>query len=133
MPKWDIEPGGVSDVLSRVNDALGALERHVGGYGEDLGGAAKSSGALVSGGASEGGQSPVTGLVAAALVEFVEGTAKEVQFIGARAAQSVTGAMVATAAYETGDLEIAAEVQRSAASVIDPVLEWSTPPTGGSL
>ncbi|MFE0131720.1 DUF6507 family protein [Streptomyces sp. NPDC059037] len=133
MPKWDIEPGGVNDVLSRVNDVLGALDRHVGGYGEDLGGAAKWSGALVSGDADGGGQSPVTGLVAAALVDFAEGTAEEVQFIGARAGQSVTGAMLATAAYEAGDLEIAAEVQRSAASVVDPVLERPIPLTRGSL
>ncbi|MGV9880020.1 DUF6507 family protein [Streptomyces sp. NPDC003006] len=132
MPKWDIEPGGVSHVLSRVNDVLGALEQHVGGYGEDLGGAAKWSGALVSGDVG-GGQGPVGGLVASALVEFAEGTAEEVQFIGARAGQSVSGAMLATAAYEAGDLEIAAEVQRSAASVVDPVLEWPTPPTRGSL
>ncbi|MEU3742906.1 DUF6507 family protein [Streptomyces sp. NPDC032198] len=133
MPKWDIEPGGVNLVLSHVNDVLGALDRHVGGYGEDLGGAAKWSGSLVSGDAGGGGQSPVGGLVASALVEFAEGTAEEVQFIGARAGQSVNGAMLATAAYEAGDLEIAAEIQQSAASVVDPVLERPTPLTRGSL
>lgn len=132
MPKWDIEPGGVNLVLSHVNDVLGALDRHVGGYGEDLGGAAKWSGALVSGEASGGG-SPVGGLVASALVEFAEGTAEEVQFIGARAGQSVNGAALATAAYEAGDLEIAAEIQQSAASVVDPVLERPSPLTRGSL
>jgi hypothetical protein len=133
MPKWDIEPGGVNHVLSRVNDVLGALDQHVGGYGEDMGGAAKWSGSLVSGEAGGGGQSPVAGLVASALVEFAEGTAEEVQFIGARAGQSVSGAMLATAAYEAGDLEIAAEIQHSAASVVDPVLERPTPLTRGSL
>lgn len=132
MPKWDIEPGGVNLVLSHVNDVLGALDRHVGGYGEDLGGAAKWSGALVSGEAGGGG-SPVGGLVASALVEFAEGTTEEVEFIGARAGQSVNGAMLATAAYEAGDLEIAAELQRSAASVVDPILERPTPLTRGSL
>lgn len=133
MPKWDIEPGGVNDVLSRVNDVLGALERHVGGYGEDLG--APRSGPVPSYRETPhgGGQSPVTGLVAAALVDFAEGTTEEVQFIGARAGQSVTGAMLATAAYEAGDLEIAAEIQQSAASVVDPVLERPTPLTRGSL
>ncbi|MFI8880233.1 DUF6507 family protein [Streptomyces sp. NPDC055243] len=133
MPKWDIEPGGVKLVLSHVNDVLGTLDRHVGEYGEDLGGAAKWSGALVSGGADGGGQSPVGGLVAAALVEFAEGTAEDLEFIGVRAGQSVNGAMLATAAYEAGDLEIAAELQRSAASVVDPILERPTPLTRGSL
>ncbi|WP_232626668.1 DUF6507 family protein [Streptomyces alfalfae] len=133
MPKWDIEPGGVNHVLSRVNDALGALERHVGGYGEDLAGAAKWSGALVSGEAEGGGQSPVGGLVASALVEFVEGTAEEVRFIGARAGRSVQGAVLATAAYEAGDLEMAAETQHRANSVIDPGLERPVPFRQGLL
>ncbi|CAM5240538.1 ESX-1 secretion-associated protein OS=Streptomyces alboniger OX=132473 GN=CP975_10235 PE=4 SV=1 [Streptomyces alboniger] len=133
MPKWDIEPGGVNHVLSRVNDALGALERHVGGYGEDLGGAAKCSGALISGEVGGGGQSPVRGLVASALVEFVEGTAEEVRFIGTRAGQSINGARLATAAYEMGDLEMAAELQHRANSVIDPFLERPTPLGQGLL
>ncbi|MEU1116303.1 MULTISPECIES: DUF6507 family protein [unclassified Streptomyces] len=132
MPKWDIEPGGVGHVLSHVNDVLGALERHIGEYGKDLAGAAKCSGSLVSG-EGGGGKGPATGLVASALVEFVEGTAEEVQFIGVRAGRSVTGAVLATAAYETGDLEIAAQIQQSASSVIAPELERTGPYTLGAL
>jgi hypothetical protein len=59
-------------------------------------------------------------LVAAALAEFMEGTADELKFIGVRIGKSVNGAVEATVAYRDGDLEMAAEVQRRAAGLVRP-------------
>ncbi|MGH4029271.1 DUF6507 family protein [Actinomycetota bacterium Odt1-20B] len=122
MPNWDIEPGGVRRVTSHVTDVLDALAELEGAYGKNMAGSAASAGVLVSG-TEGGGSSRATGLVAAALVEFIEGTAEEMKFIGERAGKSVTGALLATAAYETGDLHMAATIQGEAANIIDPTLD----------
>ena len=59
-------------------------------------------------------------MVAAALAEFMEGTAEELKFIGERVGKSVNGAVEATVAYRDGDLEMAAEAQHRAAGLIRP-------------
>ncbi|MEV2189821.1 DUF6507 family protein [Streptomyces phaeochromogenes] len=119
MTRWDISPSGVGVVVSHVGDVMGVLDEIVQAYSGDLEGAATSAGTLAPGGASGEGAGQ-TGLVAAALAEFVEGTASELQFIGVRMGKSVTGAVEATTAYQTGDLEMAAEVQQRAAAVVEP-------------
>ncbi|WP_344396327.1 DUF6507 family protein [Streptomyces vastus] len=119
MTAWDITPSGVGVVVSRVGDVMGVLDEIVQAYSGDLQGAATSAGTLAPGGASGEGAGQ-TGLVAAALAEFIEGTAEELQFIGERMGKSVNGAVEATAAYQSGDLEMAALLQQRAASVVEP-------------
>ncbi|MEV0225238.1 DUF6507 family protein [Streptomyces sp. NPDC050704] len=119
MTSWDITPSGVGVVVSHVGDVMGVLDEIVQAYSGDLEGAATSAGTLAPGGASGDGKGQ-TGLVAAALAEFVEGTASELQFIGVRMSKSLTGAVEATTAYQTGDLEMAALLQQRAAAVVEP-------------
>ncbi|WP_406167606.1 DUF6507 family protein [Streptomyces sp. NBC_00996] len=121
MPKWDIDPAGVGVVISRVGDVMTVLDEIIQAYGTDLEGAATAAGTLASG--DTGGNAPVAGLVGAALVEFVEGTASELQFVGTRTSKSVNGAIQATLAYEAGDLEMAAHVQHEAAGLVDATLD----------
>ncbi|MFF1738936.1 MULTISPECIES: DUF6507 family protein [Streptomyces] len=127
MSGWDITPSGVGVVVSHVGDAMGVLDEILQGYSDDLEGAATSAGTLAPGGASGEGKGQ-GGLVAAALAEFVEGTAGELQFIGVRMGKSVTGAVEATTAYASGDLEMAAEVQHRAAGLVEPDM-----PTGWTM
>ncbi|MEU7584297.1 DUF6507 family protein [Streptomyces sp. NPDC041068] len=133
MPKWDIDPAGVGVVTSRVGDVLDALDKIVKTYGEELEGAAKTSGTVAPGGASAGGEGGPMGLVASALTEFIAGTAQELQFIGARAGKSINGAINATAAYRMGDLEMAAHTQQQAAAIIDADLDMPGGLTRGHL
>ncbi|MFF7376404.1 DUF6507 family protein [Streptomyces massasporeus] len=119
MPAWDISPSGVQSVVSNVGDVMKVLDDIVQAYSDDVQGAATSAGTLAPGGAS-GEHKGQTGLVAAALAEFMEGTADELNFIGERVGKSVNGAVEATVAYRDGDLEMAAEVQQRAAGLIRP-------------
>lgn len=119
MPAWDISPSGVQSVVSNVGDVMKVLDEIVQAYSGDVEGAATSAGTLAPGGAG-GEHKGQTGLVAAALAEFMEGTADELKFIGERVGKSVNGAVEATVAYRDGDLEMAAEVQRRAAGLIRP-------------
>ncbi|MFF5841278.1 DUF6507 family protein [Streptomyces massasporeus] len=119
MPAWDISPSGVQGVVSNVGDVMKILDEIVQAYSGDVQGAATSAGTLAPGGAG-GEHKGQTGLVAAALAEFMEGTADELKFIGERVGKSVNGAVEATVAYRDGDLEMAAEVQRRAAGLIRP-------------
>ncbi|MFF7040893.1 DUF6507 family protein [Streptomyces massasporeus] len=119
MPAWDISPSGVQGVVSNVGDVMKVLDEIVQAYSGDVQGAATSAGTLAPGGAG-GEHKGQTGLVAAALAEFMEGTADELKFIGERVGKSVNGAVEATVAYRDGDLEMAAEVQRRAAGLIRP-------------
>lgn len=125
MPRWDISPSGVASVVSNVADVMKALDDIVQAYAGDVEGAAASAGTLAPGGAS-GEHKGQTGLVAAALAEFIEGTADQLQLIGTRVGRSVNGAVEATVAYQEGDLEMAAESQRRAARLVLPgiPLDW---------
>jgi hypothetical protein len=119
MPAWDISPSGVQSVVSNVSDVMKVLDEIIQAYSGDVQGAATSAGTLAPGGAG-GEHKGQTGLVAAALAEFMEGTADELKFIGVRVSKSVNGAVEATVAYRDGDLEMAAEVQRRAAGLVRP-------------
>ncbi|MFB7656293.1 MULTISPECIES: DUF6507 family protein [unclassified Streptomyces] len=119
MPEWDISPTGVGVVVSNVGDVMKVLDEMVQAYSGDVQGAATSAGTLAPGGAS-GEHKGQTGLVAAALAEFIEGTAEELRFIGVRVGRSVNGAVEATTAYQDGDLEMAAELQRRSAGLVRP-------------
>ncbi|MFD4262130.1 DUF6507 family protein [Streptomyces sp. NPDC058534] len=119
MPGWDISPTGVGVVVSNVGDVMKVLDEMVQAYSGDVQGAATSAGTLAPGGAS-GEHKGQTGLVGAALAEFIEGTAEELRFIGVRVGRSVNGAVEATTAYQDGDLEMAAELQRRSAGLVRP-------------
>ncbi|WP_043728332.1 DUF6507 family protein [Streptomyces zinciresistens] len=119
MPRWDVSPSGVGSVASNVAEVMRVLDDIVRAYGKDVEGAATAAGTLAPGGAS-GERKGQTGLVAAALAEFIEGTADELQFVGVRVGKSVNGAVEAAVAYQEGDLEMAAEVQRRASGLVVP-------------
>ncbi|CAM5480838.1 MULTISPECIES: DUF6507 family protein [unclassified Streptomyces] len=119
MPRWDISPTGVGTVVSNVGEVMTILDEIVQAYSADMQGAATSAGTLAPGGAG-GEHKGQTGLVAAALAEFIEGTAEELQFIGVRVGRSLSGAVEATTAYQNGDLEMAAELQRRSAGLVRP-------------
>ncbi|MFE9093649.1 DUF6507 family protein [Streptomyces sp. NPDC007264] len=110
MTKWDISSSGVQFVTSLVEDAMDDLAKDVKAYGKDVESAAGSAG-TISG--PYCGLAP-TGPVGAALALFVEKTAPDVLFLGARAAKSVNGAREATACYVAGDLEMAARAEHKA-------------------
>jgi hypothetical protein len=95
------------------------LDEIVQAYSADVQGAATAAGTLAPGGTG-GEHKGQTGLVAAALAEFIEGTAEELQFIGVRVGRSLNGAVEATTAYQDGDLEMAAELQRRSAGLVRP-------------
>ncbi|MFC9889061.1 DUF6507 family protein [Streptomyces pilosus] len=110
MTGWDISPSGVEFVTSLVQDAMDDVAKDVKAYGTDMESAATSAG-TISG--PYCGAAP-TGAIGAALALFVERTAADVLFLGARAAKSVNGAHEATAHYAVGDEEMAARAQRRA-------------------
>jgi hypothetical protein len=116
---WDISPPGVGTVVSNVGTVMSALQGIVEAFSGDVQGAATAAGTLAPGGAS-GPHKGQAGLVAAALAEFMEGTADELMSVGVRVGRSVNGAVEATMAYQAGDIEMAAEVQRRAAGVVVP-------------
>ena len=110
MTGWDISTSGVQFVTSLVEDAMDDLAKDVKAYGKDIESAAGSAG-TISG--PYCGAAP-TGPIGAALALFVDKTASNVLFLGARAAKSVNGAREATAYYVAGDLEMAATVEHKA-------------------
>ncbi|MEV1051793.1 DUF6507 family protein [Streptomyces sp. NPDC049887] len=110
MPAWDISSSGVEFVTSLVKDAMDDVAKDVKSYGTNMESAAASAG-TISG--ADSGAAP-TGAIGAALALFVERTAPDVLFLGARAAKSVNGAREATAYYVLGDLDMAATSQHKA-------------------
>lgn len=115
MPAWDISPSGVESVTSLVKLAMDDMAKDVKSYGTDAQSAAASAG-TISG--AYCGDAPV-GPIGAALALFVERTAPDVLFLGARAAKSVNGAVEATNHYLAGELEQAANAQRQAGKAPD--------------
>ncbi|MEW2495334.1 DUF6507 family protein [Streptomyces nodosus] len=110
MTRWDISSSGVEFVTSLVEDAMDDIKKDIKAYGKDVQSAAGSAGTIVG---VHCGAVPA-GLIEAALTLFVEKTAGDVLFLGARAAKSVNGAREATAYYVIGDLDMAATTQHRA-------------------
>ncbi|WP_033326971.1 DUF6507 family protein [Streptomyces yerevanensis] len=115
MPAWDISPSGVDSVTSLVELAMDDVAKDVKAYGTDVESAAASAGTIST---ADSTCAPV-GPVGAALSLFVERTAGDVLFLGARAAKSVNGAIEATNHYLDGSLEQAANAQRQAEKAPD--------------
>ncbi|WP_200259351.1 DUF6507 family protein [Streptomyces sp. HSG2] len=112
MPAWDISPSGVEFVVSLVRDAMDDMAKDVESYGRNVESAAASAGTIAG---TDSGAAP-TGAIAAALALFVERTAPDVMFLGARAAKSVNAAREAAAYYVLGDLDMAATSQHRSLS-----------------
>ena len=110
MTGWDISSSGVQFVTSLVEHAMDDLAKDVKSYVGDMASAAKSAGTIS--GAYCG--APETGAVGSALALFVEESAQDVLFLGARSAKSVNGAREATGYYVAGATEMAATAQRNA-------------------
>jgi hypothetical protein len=110
VTRWDISSSGVEFVTSLVEDAMDDMEKDVKAYGKDVQSAAGSAGTIVG---VHCGAAP-TGPIEAALGLFVEKTAGDVLFLGARTAKAVNGAREATAYYVIGDLDMAAKTQHKA-------------------
>ncbi|MGA4842075.1 DUF6507 family protein [Streptomyces sp. G45] len=115
MTGWDISPSGVSSVVSLVKLAMDDMAKDVKAYGKDVQSAATWAGTIGPEMCPPGPPGPV----GTALALFVERTAGEVLYLGARAAKSVNGAIEATNFYVAGDLEHAANAQRRARQAID--------------
>ncbi|GAA2657727.1 DUF6507 family protein [Streptomyces vastus] len=115
MPAWDISPSGVDSVTSLVGLAMDDVAKDVKAYGTDVESAATWAGTIST---ADSGCAPV-GPIGAALSLFVERTAGDVLFLGARAAKSVNGAIEATNHYLAGSLEQAANAQRQAEKAPD--------------
>lgn len=111
---WDITPAGVQSVISQVREAAAGMNAGIKLYGEGVQGALESAGTLSVGGESTGSGGRAAGLVAVALGQFVEGTETDVAFLPLRASNSANGAIEATNAYITGNLEQAWNAQRQA-------------------
>ncbi|MGK5530595.1 DUF6507 family protein [Streptomyces sp. URMC 129] len=111
MPDWDIDPLGVQRVLGETVDAADDLQEWGTAYQASLRSAAESAGTLDMGGAQ---RESAAGLVGAALAEFAEKTAADLQYIAARAGASLNGASQATVEYVNGDMAMAEEAQRNA-------------------
>ncbi|MEW2294485.1 DUF6507 family protein [Streptomyces sp. NPDC006743] len=129
MTGWDISPVGVQAALTMTGEAGGDLDKAATAVMNDLMRAASSAGTAVPGGQFNGplvgpvapGQSRVpTGPVGAALAQYLSERQKKLAFMARRTAESVRGAAEATRAYVHGDLEMAAEAQRSALKAPKP-------------
>jgi hypothetical protein len=101
MSRWDIDPAGVRGVVSRTIDRARGFEEQVRSYETALGGAVQASGSQI---------------VGQALVDFATHNATGFKFLVEHTARVVNGAIDATAAYLDGDLAMAGNAQRNAAS-----------------
>lgn len=101
MSRWDIDPAGVRSVVSRTIDHAEGFERQARSYETTLGSAVEASGSQI---------------VGQALVDFATHNAQAFQFLVDRTSRVVNGAIDATAAYLDGDLTMAGNAQRNAAS-----------------
>lgn len=103
---------GVASVVSKVREAANGMNGGIKLYGQSVQGAMGAAGTLSFG--TEGTGAGTAGLVAVALGKFIEGTETDVAFLPLRASNSANGAVEATNAYVSGDLEQAWNAQRQA-------------------
>jgi hypothetical protein len=101
VSRWDIDPAGVSSVVTRTGGVAQGFEGAASKYAGALEGAAGACGSEI---------------VGAALAGFAESQQRPIESIVKRCGNVLTGAVEATKAYLAGDLEMAAEAQRNAAA-----------------
>jgi hypothetical protein len=112
---WDIDPVGVRGVLIKTGNVADDIQGEATSFSGNVESAAKSAGTLSMG----AGDQPESGLVGAALAEFVEKTKDDITYIAARSGKSIQGTVDATTAYVQGDLTMAADAQRAALKAPD--------------
>jgi hypothetical protein len=99
MVAWDIDPAGVSGVVNKTKDVAEDFEDQLTAIGTALTGGANNSG---------------SGIIQQAISDYADTSAPDIKFIVHRTGQTLTAAVAATNAYIDGDLQMAAEAQRSA-------------------
>lgn len=137
MAGWDIDPGGVQSVLVRTAKIAEGLDAEVKSYGGHIESAATAAGTLSDGGQSSSGSAGTgksggasVGLVGVALSQFAQARESELQYLAERTGKSLQGAVDATKAYLTGDLQMAQNAQNSA--LADPQ-QTEIPVRGGRV
>ena len=111
---WDIEPAGVGGVVNRTKDVA-----------EDFEGQLTAIDGALSGGANNSG----SGIVQQAISDYVNSSTPDIKFVVYRTGQTLTAAVKATNAYIEGDLQMAADAQRSATA--PPPVDDMLPAPGG--
>ncbi|MGC5400690.1 DUF6507 family protein [Streptomyces sp. DT20] len=129
MTAWDIKPQGVQGQLKQVGAHAGDLEKALNAMVTAMSEAAQAAGTAVPGSqASIPLQGPVpvgaaplsrpmSGPVAAALGQYLEGRQDLLKSMSDRIEAAVLGAAEATGAYVTGDLDAAKHAQDAAKAV----------------
>ncbi|MCQ4045976.1 DUF6507 family protein [Streptantibioticus rubrisoli] len=128
---WNIDVHGVGVVVGKIGDIAKGLKDQVTSYGTHLQNAAKDAGTISKGGSGDYGGKNGMGLVALALSNFAEATKGQLEFMAERAGASLTGAVDATKAYITGDLEMAAQAQSDALKASTTPPPVALPPSPG--
>ncbi|MEV3854931.1 DUF6507 family protein [Streptomyces sp. NPDC050095] len=112
MTGWDIDPGGVSGVLSKAGTAAKNMSDAGGSMQTNLEGASSHAGTLTS---QYGPYTSTAGVVGAALAQFAQHWNHDLVYIAKRTSKSLNGAAEATRDYLNGSLEQAANAQQEAA------------------
>ena len=99
MSKWDIDPPGVSGVVTRTGERAGGFDTARTAMGNALSGAAGSCGSEI---------------VAGALAGFAQHISPSIDGVTRLTGRILTAAVDATKAYVAGDLEMAATAQSNA-------------------
>jgi hypothetical protein len=110
MSSWDIDPPGVSGVVTRVAGHVTAGEGGGGGDGKTLQQKVTDFGNHIE----DAGTGAASAPIGTALMEFVEHYSPTIKGMGTKTGSCIRGAVAATRAYIDGDLEMAAEAQRNA-------------------
>jgi hypothetical protein len=136
---WDIDPDGVRSVLVRTAKIAEGLDAEVKSYGGHIESAATAAGTLSDGSQASSGSSGAgtgksggasVGLVGVALSQFAQARESELQYLAERTGKSLQGAVDATKAYLTGDLQMAQNAQSNA--LADPN-QTEIPARGGRV
>ncbi|MDJ0345625.1 DUF6507 family protein [Streptomyces sp. H10-C2] len=125
MTAWDITQSGVQTVLKNAATAAEGLSTAGKDMEKTLPSAAKSAGTVAGPHAHEA----PTGVIEAALGEFLMARQKDLVYVAVRTANSLNGAATATNWYTQGNLAMAANAQATA--VQEPVIVLSDKPAGG--
>ncbi|MEV1019701.1 DUF6507 family protein [Streptomyces sp. NPDC050264] len=111
MTGWDIDPAGVSGVLSKSGTAAKNMSKAGGAMQSDLESAPSAAGTLTS---QFGPYTSTAGVVGAALAQFAQHWNRDLLYIAKRTEKSLNGAAGATTAYMHGSVEQAANAQEEA-------------------
>ncbi|MGY0490398.1 DUF6507 family protein [Streptomyces sp. WG-D5] len=111
MTGWDIDPAGVSGVLSKAGASAQDMSRAGGAMQKDLESASSAAGTLTS---QFGPYTSTAGVVGAALAQFAQHWNRDLVYVAKRTEKSLNGAAEATGAYIQGAREQAANAQQAA-------------------